>query len=70
MVVGLILFSSVAAALVSGLGLALGMPIWAVLVAYPFIGSLTLLSSAAMVYSREAHAQHDDQSQHEDLATV
>ena len=37
MVVGLILFSSLVAALMTGLGLAFGIPIWAALITYAVV---------------------------------
>jgi len=70
MVVGLILFSSLVAALMTGLGLAFGMPIWAALITYAVVGSLTLLCAAAVLYARAQATSNQDCDHHKDLATA
>ena len=60
MVVGLILFSSLVAALMTGLGLAFGMPIWAALITY----------AAVVLYARTLATSNQDCDHHKDLATA
>ncbi len=60
MVVGLILFSSLVAALMTGLGLAFGMPIWAALITYAVV----------VLYARTLATSNQDCDHHKDLATA
>ncbi|SFJ75654.1 hypothetical protein [Celeribacter neptunius] len=50
MIVGLLFISTLAAALATAFGIALGMPVWLGLITFPAVGSATLLVSAAAIY--------------------
>ncbi|WP_176832946.1 hypothetical protein [Celeribacter baekdonensis] len=46
------------------------MPIWAALITYAVVGSLTLLCAAAVLYARAPATSNQDCDHHKDLATA
>ncbi|WP_417273063.1 hypothetical protein [Celeribacter halophilus] len=51
MIAGLLLLSMLTAAFTTASGIALGLPLWAGLLVFPCVGTVTLLISAVLLYT-------------------